>query len=112
MEFEKKKLLTLKNLYAQTRLPGLAVEVLGARELSPNVAYDPDSLQLGVKFDYPLENRKAQGKTVSSEYKLKAIQKEREYLAQELTRMFNFSVEPCMLPRSAGIPFLGNSKMH
>lgn len=93
LEFEKKKLLTLKNLYAQTRLPGLAVEVLGARELSPNVAYDPDSLQLGVKFDYPLENRKAQGKTVSSEYKLKAIQKEREYLAQELTRMFNFSVE-------------------
>lgn len=93
LELEKSKLKSLKDLYAQSRLPGLSVEVLGARELSPNAAYDPDSLQLGVKFDYPLENRKARGKTVSSEYKLKAIEKESEYLAQELTRMFNFSVE-------------------
>ena len=93
LELEKNKLNSLKELYSQSQLPGLAVEVLGARELSGNAAYDPDSLQLGLKFDYPLENRKARGKTVSSEYKLKAIQKESEYLAQELTRMFNFSVE-------------------
>jgi cobalt-zinc-cadmium efflux system outer membrane protein len=93
LELEKNKLKTLKELYAQSRRPGLSVEILGAKELSGNAAYDPDSLQLGLKFDYPLENRKAKGKTVSSEYKLKAIQKESDYLAQELTRMFNFSIE-------------------
>lgn len=92
LEFERKKLLATKELYQQSRKPGLNLEVIGARELSDNPAYDPDSLQIGVMFDFPLENRKARGKSLSTEYKLKALDKQREYLTQELNRMFDFSV--------------------
>ena len=82
-----------KNLFEQSKLPGLNLEVLGARELSANNPYDPESLQLGVKFDFPLENRKARGKTVSSEYKYLALRKNKEFLLLNLRQQFEFSME-------------------
>lgn len=80
-------------LYSQSQLPGLNVELLGARELSGNVPYDPERLLLGVKFDFPLENRKAEGKTTASEYKYKALVKQRDYAHQELERLYKFSTD-------------------
>jgi len=93
IENELKILDSRKNLYAQSKLPGLGLEVLGARELSANNPYDPDRLQIGVKFDFPLENRKAEGKSVASEYKYLALKKQRIFLYESLKREFDFSVE-------------------
>ena len=75
------------------RLPGLNLDVLASRELSGDIPYDPETIKVGVSFDFPLENRKASGKTVSSEYKAMAIQKQKQYLLQELERFYNFSVD-------------------
>jgi outer membrane protein TolC len=81
-----------RNLFKQSRLPGLQLEVLGARELSANDPYDPEALQVGLKFDFPLENRKAQGKTVSAEYKYLALKKKRDYLVLKLKQQFDYSL--------------------
>jgi outer membrane protein, heavy metal efflux system len=93
IENELKILDSRKNFYSQSKLPGLGIEVLGARELSPNDPYDQDRLVIGVRFDYPLENRKAEGKTVSSEYKYLALKKQRDFLHDRLKREYEFSVE-------------------
>ncbi len=82
LELEKGKL--KEKLYEQSKLPGLGVDVLGARELSGHAPYDPDSLQVGVRFDIPLENRKAKGKTVEQSYKLRALEKRLLYTEREL----------------------------
>lgn len=91
LEREKGKL--LEELYAQSRLPGLGVDVLGARELSGRAPYDPDRLQVGVRFDFPLENRKARGKTVAQAYKLKALEKRAQYTERELELNYRNTLE-------------------
>jgi hypothetical protein len=88
-----------KKLWSQSQLPGLNLEVIGAKELSSNQPYDPNNLQVGVKFDFPLENRKAEGKTTASEYKWKALERQRTYAEQELRRLFNFSMEAIRLSK-------------
>lgn len=93
IDLERKKITAMEELYRQGKLPGLSVELLGAKELSPNAAYDPYSLQIGVKLDYPLENRKAKAKTVAQEYKQKALERQRSYISSELERFFNFSLK-------------------
>ena len=90
LEREKGKL--LEKLYDQGTLPSLGVDVLGARELSGNVPYDPDRLQVGLRFDFPLENRKARGKSVAQIYKVKALDKRIEYTLKELEANYNNAV--------------------
>lgn len=90
LEQEKGKL--LEKLFDQSKLPGLGVDVLGSRELSGNYPYDPDTLQVGVRLDYPLENRKARGKTVAQEYKLRALERRLEYTLRELTANYDNAV--------------------
>lgn len=93
LDLEREKLQALEKLYRQQRLPGLNVEVLGARELSPLPGnYDQDRMVLGLKFDFPIENRKAEGKTVAAEYKTRAINRQYTYLQEQLLRYFEVSV--------------------
>jgi hypothetical protein len=93
LNLESEKLrLELAN-YQQQKLPGLNLEVLGAREIAPNDPYDQEALQLGLKFDLPLENRKAEGKSVSYFYKLKSLEKRRSFLQVELLQNFNFFLQ-------------------
>ncbi len=82
-----------RELYEQSKLPGLRVEVLGSRELSGNRPYDQEALQIGLKFDIPLENRKAKGSTLSSEYKYLALKKQKDYLIQSLIQQYNYSLD-------------------
>lgn len=93
LSLSRKRLERLQRFYDQSQLPNLSLSVVGAKELSPNAAYDPQSLQVGVKFDIPLENRKAEGKTVSTNYKLQALARQVNYLENELTRFSKFSSE-------------------
>ncbi len=91
---EKEKSELLEKLADQSRLPGLGVDVLGARELTPGSApYDPDRLQIGVRFDFPLENRKAKGKSVESSYKKKAVERRLVYTERELRLNYENSVQ-------------------
>ncbi len=90
LSLEREKLKLEGAFYDQSRLPGLNVELLGAKELSANDPYDPERLQVGVKFDFPLENRKAEGKTVAYDYKLRAIDKNRQYLESEILQQLSF----------------------
>ena len=99
LDLEAQKLQAELRFYDQSQLPGLNLSVLGAKELSPNAAYDPESLQLGIKFDLPLENRKAEGKTVAYTYKQKALEKQRSYLALELDQQYNFFLSASDLSR-------------
>ena len=46
-----------------------------------------------MKFDFPLENNKASGKTVSFHYKLQAISKSRQYLENEISRRLQFFIQ-------------------
>lgn len=82
-----------RDFHKQSKLPGLNVEVLGAKELSSNEPYDPTRLEVAVKFDFPLENRKAKGKTVASEYKYLALLKQRDYTLQSIRQQINFLQE-------------------
>lgn len=91
LKFERDKQKLMVKLREQERLPGLSIDVLGAKELSQNNPYDPESIQLGLKFDFPLENRKAEGKSVSEQYKMKAIEKNLSYLEMELKQTFDYS---------------------
>lgn len=93
LDQEIKSLTAKKELYEQSKLPGLRVEVLGSRELSGNRPYDQEALQFGVKFDFPLENRKARGSTLSSEYKYLALKKQKDYLVQNLKQQYDYSFE-------------------
>ena len=93
LEFEREKLKLESLFYDQSRLPGLNLELLGAKELSQNDPYDPESLQVGVKFDFPLENRKAEGKTVSYNYKVMALEKNKQLLESELSQQLSFFIK-------------------
>ncbi|MGE3608079.1 MAG: TolC family protein [Bacteriovoracaceae bacterium] len=92
LTLEKQKANLLEEQFKQEKLPGLNLDLLGSRELSGNRPYDPESLQIGVKFDIPLENRKASGKSVSQHYKLLAIEKQLEYAKRELLRSYDYSI--------------------
>lgn len=93
LNYELEKLTILQKLNDQSKLPGLNVELLGAREMSGNRPYDPQSLQVGFKFDFPLENRKAEGKSVSALYKVKAIERQRAFTHQELSRFYQITLQ-------------------
>lgn len=80
-------------LNEQARLPGLNVDVTGGRELSNRPGYGEHILQVGVQFDFPLENRKASGKTVAFYYKKKAIEKELTYIRQQLSQQIQYSTQ-------------------
>lgn len=90
LSLEKEKLQTENEYYDQSELPGLNLELLGAKELSQNVPYDPERLQLGIKFDLPLENRKAEGKTVAFRYKIMALDKNKQFVEAQLEQQVKF----------------------
>jgi outer membrane protein TolC len=93
LNHELEKLQIQQKLFDQSKLPGLNIELLGAREMSGNLPYDPQSLQVGFKFDLPIENRKAEGKSVATLYKLKAIERQRIFTQQELNRFYDISLK-------------------
>lgn len=80
------------DLSNQAKLPGLNVDVTGAQELSNRPGYGEHILQVGVNFDFPLENRKARGKSVAYHYKKKAVEKELLYAQQEIEQQYRFSI--------------------
>ena len=82
-----------EKLGKQSRLPGLNVSVAGGQELSNRPGYGQHILQVGVNFDFPLENRKAEGKTVEYYYKKKATELQLTYMNQELKQLTDFSHE-------------------
>ena len=96
LSYEREKGKVLERLREQEKLPGLSVDVLGAKELSVS-PYDPESLQLGVKFDFPLENRKAEGKSVAQSYKLQAIEKRKTYVENEISQSYDFTLRALKL---------------
>ena len=97
---EKEKAELYEKLADQSRLPGLGVDLLGARELSPgNAPYDPDRLQVGIRFDFPLENRKAKGKSVESSYKKKAVERRLAYTEKEIRLSYENSVQLITIAR-------------
>lgn len=81
-----------QNFWRQSKLPGLNFEILGARDIGSNTPYDADRLQVGIKFDLPLENRKATGKSSAHEYKIRSLMKQREYLKQDIKQFMDYSV--------------------
>ena len=91
LSFEQKITDAQYKLNNQGRLPGLNVGVTGGRELSNRPGYGEHILEVGINFDFPLENRKADGKSVSYYYKQKAVEKELLYMQQQLIQQFNFS---------------------
>jgi outer membrane protein TolC len=78
--------------YQSQKLPGLNFDVLGSKELSSNVPYDSSAMKVGVMFDFPLENRKAEGKSVATEYKQRALEKQKDYISQEFDRNYDYSI--------------------
>jgi outer membrane protein TolC len=92
LDYEREKLKIESVFFDQSKLPGLNLELLGAKELSSNEPYDPERLQVGIKFDFPLENRKAQGKSVAYNYKVKAIEKKQQFLELELSQQLSFFI--------------------
>ena len=93
LELEQEKFKKLEDLFSQSQLPGLAVDLLGAKELSPDQPYDRERLQVAVKFDFPFENRKAEGKTTAQAYKTMALEKQRDYVLSEISRTFSYSLK-------------------
>jgi len=81
-----------KSFFKNQRLPLLNLDLLATRELSGNNPYDPQALKVGLNFELPIENRKAQGKSVSFEYKILSLQKKLDYYTNEINQLFNFSV--------------------
>ncbi len=88
-----------RKFFDQSRLPGLNLELVGSRELSGNVPWDPSTLQVGLKFDLPLENRKAEGKTTAAEYKFRALLREKDFMIQQLKQQLNFSYDALQATR-------------
>ncbi|MFZ4713265.1 MAG: TolC family protein [Bacteriovoracaceae bacterium] len=101
LKLELSKLSIEQDYHNQLQKPGLNFEIIGSRELSPvNAAYDPESLQVGLKLDIPLENRKAEGKSVSTFYKMKSLEKQKNYLEQEINQQMNFFKNASMLSKT------------
>jgi cobalt-zinc-cadmium efflux system outer membrane protein len=93
LTMEREKLKLEVDLMEQSRLPRLNIELLGAKELSANAAYDPESLQVGFKFDFPLENRKAEGKTIAYRNKMSALEKNNQFLESEILQQLSFFIK-------------------
>ncbi len=83
LELEREKIKARQKLASNQKLPELSVALIGSRELSSDGPYGRDALQLGVGFSFPLENRKARGKTVAEEYKKMAIEKRLEFSTKD-----------------------------
>jgi hypothetical protein len=82
-----------QNKFFETqKLPALNLDVLGSKELSSNIPYDSSALRVGLSFEFPIENRKADGKTVATEYKKKSIERQKDFIIQEIDRNYDFSV--------------------
>lgn len=115
LALEKDKLKIESAFFEQSRLPGFNIDLLGAKELSPNDPYDPERLQVGLKLDFPLENRKAEGKTVSYSYKVMAIDKNLQFLQTELTQQLTFFLKASIDSKSRweiiNREFKGSNKM-
>lgn len=93
LELEREKLKLESIFFDQSKLPGLNLELLGSKELSPNDPYDPETLQVALKFDFPLENRKAEGKSVSYNYKVLAIEKNKRFLETQINQQLSFFIK-------------------
>lgn len=83
LELEKKKITSRRRLAENEKMPELSVALLGSRELTADGPYGREAIQVGVGFTFPLENRKARGKTVAEEYKKKALEKRLEFSSRE-----------------------------
>jgi outer membrane protein TolC len=92
LDLERDKLKLESIFFDQSKLPGLNLELLGSKELSQNQPYDPNTLQVGVKFDFPIENRKAEGKSVAYNYKVLAVEKNKQFLESELSQQLSFFI--------------------
>lgn len=88
-----------KKYNEQRKLPGLNLDVTGFREMSNRRNYQNSILQVGVFLDIPLENRKAEGASVSSVYKAKALEKEITFLKEQLEQQFDFSFRAGLLAK-------------
>lgn len=89
LELERQKTKLRQKLADNQKLPELDLQVMGYRELSQNAPYDPDELKVGVGFSFPLENRKASGKTVAEEYKKKAIERRLSFGTSEYSLSYS-----------------------
>jgi outer membrane protein TolC len=47
----------------------------------------------------PFENRKAEGKTTAAEYKFRALQREKDFMIQQLKQQLNFSYDALQATR-------------
>lgn len=90
LALEKEKLQSESDLYEQLKLPGFNVELLGAKELAQNAPYDPERLQVALKFDLPIENSKAKGNSVAASYKILALEKNKQFLESQLLQQVSF----------------------
>ena len=99
LTLEKQILNTEKRYNEQSKLPGLNLDVTGYKELSNRARYQDNILQVGVFFDLPLENRKAEGSSVASLYRLKALEKELTFLKDQLDQQFDASFRSGLLAK-------------
>jgi len=75
------------------KLPVLNVSGQVARELSSDYPFDPEKVYLSINFELPLENRKGEGKTVASVYKGMALEKKKQWIADELKARYEQTKE-------------------
>jgi hypothetical protein len=66
-------------------LPMLNVEASTTRDLDPDGYYDKQRVQVGVVFEYPLENHKGTGKRNAARASVVAAEQQRRYLRNELS---------------------------
>jgi outer membrane protein, heavy metal efflux system len=89
IDFEIEKNQLEKKFNENLKLPSLNIGALAGRELAPDYPYDPQKIYLSVNFQYPLENRRAEGKTVSSVYKGLALEKRKQWIENELRTLYD-----------------------
>lgn len=95
LELERNK--KQNEFYSNQKLPLLNLQATAYKELSQRYPFDPEFLHLNLVFEYPLENRKAEGKTVSSVYKGMALTKKKEWLENEFLNLFKQTKEIALL---------------
>jgi outer membrane protein, heavy metal efflux system len=90
------------NLEQQNQLPDLGLDLLAMRNLADDkMLASKDSLQIGINFTFPLENNKASGKTQELFYKVQAYKKQLEYLKQELSTQYNYTLKSLELSQQS-----------
>ncbi len=65
-------------------LPSLNVEASTTRDIGGDDSYDRHRLQIGVSFEYPLENHKGRGKRQAARASLVAAEQQRRFIRNEL----------------------------